>query len=250
MPSRTERAVDVTTASIPLAVVPAAATLLSLSKVARALAARGGGGATFPFPTGLPTLWTYVSLPNGPGGPGGAAAGGPLSVLAFLPLFLVGLLITSALEAGFLGALLGRIDDAPPAFVESVERFTVRMVGVNLVRTAVVLAALPFLVFPPLALAVVVVLSYLVYGLPFELVVSDAPLGAALASTVERALDGGAYASFGFAHLLAGSVASFFVTGLVRNTGVLGVVLGAAIVAVPAVFVATYGLLVFRGFDG
>ena len=233
-----------------LAIVPAAATLLSLSKVARALAAGGGGGATFPFPSGLPTLWTYVSLPNGPGGPGGAAAGGPLSVLAFLPLFLVGLLVTSALEAGFLGALLGRIDDEPPAFVESVQRFTLRMVGVNLVRVATVLAALPFLVFPPFALAVVVVLSYLVYGLPFELVVSDAPLGAALASTVERALDGGTYASFGFAHLLAGSVASFFLTGVVRNTGILGVVLGTAIVAVPAVFVATYGLLVFRGFDG
>ena len=250
MPSRSERAAEITSESMRLAVVPAAATLLSLSKVARALAAGGGGGATFPFPSGLPTLWTYVSLPNGPGGPGGAAAGGPLSVVAFLPLFLVGLLVTSALEAGFLGALLHRVDDEPPAFVESVQRFTLRMVGVNLVRVATVLAALPFLVFPPLALAVVVVLSYLVYGLPFELVVSDAPLGAALASTVERALDGGGYASFGFAHLLVGSVASFFLTGFVRNTGIFGVVLGAAIVAVPAVFVATYGLLVFRDFDG
>jgi hypothetical protein len=194
----------------------------------------------------LPTLWTYVSLPNGDGG---VSLGGPLSLVAFLPLFLVGLLVTSALEAGLLGSLQHRIDDEPLVFTESVRRFTLRLVGVNLVRMATVVAALPFFVFPPLAVVVMVTVSYLVYGLPFELVVHDAPLGTALESTVSRALDGGDYASFGVAHLLAGGVASIFVTGFVRNAGVLGILAGAALVAVPAVFVTTYGLLVFRNFE-
>jgi len=37
---------------------------------------------------------------------------------------------------------------------------------------------------------------------------------------------------------------------LARNGGIPGILLGAAVVAVPAVFVATYGLLVFRDIGG
>jgi hypothetical protein len=35
-------------------------------------------------------------------------------------------------------------------------------------------------------------------------------------------------------------------SALVLNTGLLGILLGTGIAAVPAVFVASYGLLVFR----
>ncbi|MGM0590015.1 MAG: hypothetical protein ACQETI_00055 [Halobacteriota archaeon] len=247
MPSRYERAVDVTLDSLALAVVPVVATLLSFSKVARVLAADPGGGAVFPFPTGLPTLWTYVSIPSSPGG---GSVGEPLSLVAFVPLFLLGLLFTSALEAGFLGALLGRIDDAPVTVLQGARKFTLRIVGVNLVRAAIVVAAFPLLVFPPLALMVVVVLSYLVYGLPFVVVVNDVGVRTALDETVRRALDGGAYAEFGIAHLAVGAAASFFMTSLVRNNGLVGVMAGTLLVAGPSVFVATYGLLTFREFRG
>lgn len=243
MPSRLDRAIDVTRDSLWLATVPAVATLLSFSKVARALAVDGGGGVTFPFPAGLPTLWTYVSLP---GGTGAGGPGGPLALIAFVPLFALGLVVTSALEAGFLGALAERLDGEPGDFAASVRRFTPRIVGVNLIRMGVVLAALPLLMVPPLAVVVVLGLSYLLYGLPFEVVARDAGIRAALEATVERALDGGDYAAFGAAHLLVGAVASLALTGLVRNTGILGVLLGTALVCVPAVFVAAYGLLLFR----
>lgn len=244
MPSRFDRAETVTRQSAVLAAVPALATLLSLSNVAQALAARSAGGISFPFPTGLPTLWTYVSLPSTPVD---GAVGGPLSIVTFVPAFVVGLLVTSALEAGFLGSLERRVAGKSIAFVESVRRFGLRMVGVNIIRFGTVLVALPFFVVPPLALLVVIVLSYLVYGLSFVIVVEDAGLGAGLSTCVGYALSGGRYAAFGLAHLLLGAVASFVMSALVLNTGLIGIFLGTAIVAVPAVFVATYGLLVFQG---
>ena len=248
MPSRHDRAAPVTRRSVPLAAVPFVASLVSISNVQRALGA-GGGGVTFPFPAGLPTLWTYVSLPGVSAGGIGTVTG-PGALVAALPLFLVGLVVTSALEAGFLGVLDGRIGPGDASFAKSIERFTLRIVGVNLVRVAVVLAALPFLVFPPLAILVVLALGYLTYGLPFVVVTRDAGVLPALERTVGHATDGGAYATFGFAHLFAGAVASFFLSGLARNGGLPGILFGAAVVAVPAVFVAAYGVLVFRDLGG
>ncbi len=246
MPSRFDRAIDVTRDSLPLAAVPIAASLLSLSKVTRALEAGPGIGASFPFPMGLPTLWTYVSLP---GGTGSDSVTGPLSLVLFVPLFLVGLLITSALEAGFLGSLSGRATDNPTAFGENVMSFTLRMVGVNLVQFVVVLIALPLVFFPPLAILVLLFVTYFVYGLPFEIVVHDTGVLTGLNATVSRATDGGSYAAFGIAHLVVGTVGSFFLTGLVRNGGLVGVLIGALVVAVPSVFVASYGILVFSEYD-
>jgi hypothetical protein len=247
MPSRFDRAAALSRRSLTLAVVPFVASLVSLSKLRQALSA-GGGGITFPFPSGLPTLWTYVSLP-GVAGPGVATAATPAALLAVVPLFLVGLLVTSALEAGFLGALDGRIGDGERGFGASVAHFGLRMVGVNLVRTAVVLAALPFVVVPPLiviALVAVIVLGYLTYGLPFVVVTQEVGVVTALGRTVDHATGSGGYARFGFAHLLAGAVASVPLSILARNGGIPGILVGAAIVAVPAVFVAAYGLFVFR----
>lgn len=243
MPSRFDRAVDFTGAALVLAWVPVVASLLSLTKIARILNAGPGGGIAFPLPTGLPTLWTYVSMPNGPGA---GSVGGPLSVVAFVPLFLVGLLVTSALEAGFLGALWDRIGDDPGGFVANVERFTLRMLGVNLLRAAIVFAAVPLLVVPPLAIVVLLAAMYLLYGLPFEIVVRDDSFTSALDTTVSHALDGGSYVAFGGAHLVAGAVASVVLSLLVRNGGLAGILVGALVVAVPAVFVANYGLLVFH----
>lgn len=245
MPSTFDRSIEITRESLALALVPIAASLLSGSKIARVQEAGPGGGMTFPFPTGLPTLWTYVSVPTGSSG-GVGSISGPLAFGVFVPLFVVGLLVTSALEAGFLGSLNRRIDGGTIDFVANVKRFTIRIVGVNLLRAIIVFAMFPLLVFPPLALGVVLVLIYLIYGLPFEIVINDIGLVESIEATVSYALNGGPYAWFGLAHLLGGAVASLFLTTLVRNHGMFGIVVGTLIVAVPAVFVATYGLLVFR----
>lgn len=251
MPSRYDRATEVTLGSLRLAAVPAAATLLSFSKITRALETDSVGGVVFPFPSGLPTLWTYVSLPNGPtGGAGGAPLSGPLSGPLFVVAFLSGLLLTSALEAGFLGSLSRRIDGSRPAFVESARRFTLRIAGANLLRAALVFAALPLLVVPPVALVVVLVVTYLTYGLSFVVVVRDERLSEAIATTVGLALGGGSYAAYGLTHLLVGAVCSFALTGFVLNGGPLAVLVAAVVVAVPCVFVAAYGLLVVRGLVG
>lgn len=244
MPSRLDRSSELTQESIALALVPIVATLLSGTEIARTLAAGPGAGIAFPLPTGLPTLWTYVSVPSGtrPG-----AVGGPLSLVAFVPLFIVGLLVTSALEAGFLGSLWGRITGESGAFIENVKRFTLRLVGVNLLRATIVVAVLPVvLMAPPLAIIVVVGLTYLIYGLPFEIVVRDEGFTSALETTVSLALDGGGYAIFGGAHLVGGAFASAVLTLLVRNGGLLGILLGTVVIAIPAVFIAVYGLLVFH----
>lgn len=244
MPSKYGRAIDLTTRSLDLAVVPILASLLSTDKIARVLAAGRGGGATFPFPSGLPTLWTYVSVPSGEGT--GGAITGPLSVVEFLPLFVFGLVVTSALEAGFLGVLWRRLNDEPGSFLDSARRFTLRILGVNLLRFAIVLLAAVLIAVPPLAIVLVIGLSYFVYGLPFEIVVTDSEIGTALGSTIEHAARGGGYATFGVLHLVIGGAASFVLTGVVRNAGLPGIVLGTLVVAGPAIFVACYGLLVFE----
>lgn len=248
MPSRFDRAVAVTQESMVLAVVPVVATLLSLSKVQQALATAGGGGITFPFPTGLPTLWSYVSLP-GVTAAGGITATGPGALLVFVVVFLVGLLVTSALEAGFLGALDGQVSSGDRGFVDGIEQFTLRIVGVNLIRAAMVLVALPFLILPPIAIIVVIVLSYFIYGLSFVVVVRDVRVLTALSETLEHAADAGDYATFAVGHLVAGAGASIVLSGLVRNAGIVGILIGAVVVAVPAVFVAVYGVLLFRDLD-
>ena len=245
MPSTFDRSIDITRQSLPLALVPVAASLLSGSKIARVQEAGPGGGMTFPFPTGLPTLWTYVSVPTGSGS-GVGSISGPLAFGVFVPLFIIGLLATSALEAGFLGALNRRIDGRSVDFVASMRRFTVRIVGVNLLRAVLVFAMFPLIVIPPLAIGVMLVLIYLIYGLPFEIVVRDMGFMEALEDTVSHALNGGDYALFGLVHLVGGAVASLFLTTIVRNHGLFGILVGTAIVAIPALFVAIYGLFVFR----
>jgi hypothetical protein len=170
---------------------------------------------------------------------------GTLALAIVVPLFVFGLVVTSALEAGFLGALDGRLDGRPPDFVGGVRTFTVRVLGVNLVRLGVVLVALPLLVVPPVAVLAVLALSYLLYGLPFEVVARDADVSSAIAATVGRAGEGGDYAVFGLGHLVAGAVASLVLSGFVRSAGLPGVAIGAVLTAVPAVFVAAYGLLLF-----
>ncbi|GGL44693.1 hypothetical protein GCM10009037_30130 [Halarchaeum grantii] len=215
--------------------------MLAPAKVATVLSSTMDAGVTFSFPSGLPTLWSFVQA-NGItlSGPGG------LALATWLPLAAVGLLVSAVLEAAFVGGISNRVDGEDASLAANARRYGPRMVGVNLVRFAVVLVALPFALLGPLVLLPVLVLGYLTYGLPFVLVVEDVGVGAALSRSVSDAVAGGAYARFGVAYLLAMLVPSFVLTVVVYGSGLLGVVLGAALVAVPAVFVVAYGVLVFR----
>jgi len=238
------QATETTLQSLPLAVVPLLASLLSPAKIATVLSKPIDGGVSFPVPSGLPTLWSFVQA-NGLTVSGSGGAG--LSPFVWLPLFAVGLLIASALEAGFVGAVANRLDGESADFLTNVTRYGRRMIGVNLVRFAVVLLALPFIVFGPLAILVVVGLEYLVYGLPFVVVVERVGVVEGLSQTTSYALSASPeYVGFGVAYLIVGAVTSFVLTGFVYGTGIVGILVGSVLVAVPAVFVVAYGLLVFR----
>lgn len=243
MPSRIDATVSGVQDNLDLALVPVVATLLSISEVLRALGTNASGGFTFPFPAGLPTLWTYVSIPNTP------VSGGtdPGQFVAFLPIFLVGLLITAALEAGFLGTITSRLTGSGSSFFTNVEVYTLRILGVNLLRAAITFVVAPiFFVSPVIGLPVLLGLMYLLYGLSFVIVANDARFFDALEITIDYATDGGDYAVFAIAHLLIGAVVSFFFTAVVVNLGIGGLLVGTVVVAVPALFVATYGVFLFH----
>ncbi|MFB6152785.1 MAG: hypothetical protein ABEJ27_00890, partial [Halodesulfurarchaeum sp.] len=80
--------------------------------------------------------------------------------MTFIPLFLIGLVVTAALEAGFLGSIVARLNDEGTSFLANARRYLVQMIGVNLVRAAIVFAAFPLLVVSPvLAIVAIVVVS-------------------------------------------------------------------------------------------
>lgn len=237
-------AIDLTRTTLPLAVVPALASLLEFSKVAAMAAPRGGLGVTVPLPTGLPTLWTFVNAtPLGGGAVAPAMAG---AAGTWLPLFLVGLVFTAALEAGFLGVLVARSADRYARFLDSSATYFARMLGINLLTLLVFVVGLPLLVFPPLAFAFVLVAGYLLYGLPFVVVIEDATVLEAVGVSIGYALDGGEYLAYAVGYLAVGTVGSVVLTAMVYNFGLVGILVGAVIVAVPALFVTAFGVVVFR----
>lgn len=235
-------AIERTERNLALAVVPFLASLLSLSKVAALATPHGGGGVSFPLPTGLPTLWTFVNAPGVGGGTFGPATAG--AALVWAPLFVVGFLLTSALEAGFLGTLDPAGDRS---FADAVVEYLLPIVGANLLSLLAFVLALPFIVFPPLAVVVIVVVGYALYGMPFVIVVRNEGVLDAVRASVGYALSGGEYLSYGVGYLVVGTVGSFVLTWLVYNTGIVGIVVGAALVAVPALFLTAFGVSVFEG---
>lgn len=246
VPSTYARARELTIESLPVAVVPALASLAAIGEIRRAVESPPGGGVTFPLPTGLATLWTYTDVPGGPGTVAGSLSVSPSGVAAAA----VGVVFAGALEAGFLGTLDGRIDGDPitlDRFALAVRRFGVRLIGVQVVRLlAVVAVVFVGQLFVPLAFLGSLAVGYLLYGWPFVVVVRDESLTDTLGVTLGLATESRSYVWFAVGHLVCGALASVPLTGLVRNTGLAGVVIGIAVVAVPAVFVGCYGLLVFR----
>ncbi|MFB6081427.1 MAG: hypothetical protein ABEJ67_01265 [Halanaeroarchaeum sp.] len=245
-PSSTlDRATALTKAALPLAVVPVLATLLDVGKVVAMTAPRSGGGMKFPFPTGLPTLWTFTSVSTQGSGVS-VVPTATMSLVMAVPLLVVGFLLTSALEAGFLGSLARRAAGRRPSFSDAVTDYVVPILVKNVLSMLSLLLALPFFVFPPLAVLVSLVVSYFIYGMPFVIVVEDVGAIDALRASVGYGKRGGAYLTYGVGFLVVGAVASVFFTSMVYGLGLLGVLIGAVVVAVPSVFLAALGVVVFR----
>ncbi len=236
-----------------LTAVPAVASLLSVTSLARALDAGPGGGVTFPLPSGLPTVWTYASLPNttGPAATETFGLGGVAAVL-------FGAAVAGVLEAGLLGTFDSLADglsapgDAPHGkslFRRSVARHGLPVVAAQLLRAGVVLAVLPVVLVAPTAAVIVFpivfVVSYALYGLPFVIVVEARGFRSALDRTLQLAGSGGNYPRFAITHVLAGAAVSLPVSSLIRG-GVTGVTVAVALTAPVGALVAAYGVLVFR----
>lgn len=201
---------------------------------------------TFPLPGGLPTVWTYASLPTSGSVP--VAAGG-LGLVPGLAAFLVGTVLGGALEAGLVGTLDDLAAGRSPSLLAAARRHVVPVTLARLLRASLILLAAPFVLAAPLLGVVIVPLlllaSYALYGLPFVIVVEERAFRPALSRTLVLARDGGVYLRFAVAHVLAGAAVSLPVSVLIRG-GLPGVFVAVAVTAPVGAFVAAYGVLLFR----
>lgn len=228
-----------------LIAVPVVASLVSVSNLLRALDAGPGGGVTFPLPNGLPTVWTYASLPSQTT----PAATGVVGLFPGVAAFFAGAVFVGVLEAGLLGTLAGLADGDEPSFPAAASRHAVPVVAARLLVAGIVLVVISvLLVAPPAAVLIaplLLVVSYVLYGLPFVIVVEGRRFRSALTRTLQLARSGGVYARFAVAHLVAGAVVSVPVSSLIRG-GLPGVAVAVVVTAPVGVFVAAYGVVVFR----
>ncbi len=161
-------------------------------------------------------------------------------------------------EAGVLGtfdSLTGGLSapgDTPHGrslFRRGVGQHGVPVVAARLLRAGVPLVLISVVAVVPatavVAFPAVFLVGYALYGLPFVVVVEGRGLRSAVNHTLQRARSGGSYLRFVVAHLVAGAFVSVPVSALVR-TGVPGVLAAVALTAPLSVFVAAYGVLVFR----
>jgi hypothetical protein len=212
---------------LPLAVVPVVSSLLAVDNVRRVLEHRGAHfGLTFRFPTALPDLWTFVSVPNQ--GPGVHVS----PSVFLLPVLIV---VQSVLVPGLLGSVHEILQTGEYDFPANAKRYfapvlvyeaLVGVVSFTAFGVAVATGPLVLLLVPAF-----LVLSYLFYATPYLLIVADDSVGEALGRSYEWALAGGPYFAYGVGYLLFVAVLSVFGTAVVVNLGAVGVLLGAAVSA-------------------
>jgi len=94
------------------------------------------------------------------------------------------------------------------------------------------------------ALPLFLLLSYLVWGAPYLVVLRDSDAVTALVESARVAAAGGDYLLFTVGYALAVAVGSVVVSPLVSTAGVVGVLAGSALVAYPAVVGAAAATIV------
>nr|WP_256487779.1 MULTISPECIES: hypothetical protein [unclassified Haladaptatus] len=211
---------------LPLAVVPLLATFIDIDKIRKVSEVNGLRlGVSFHFPTGLPTFWTFVSLPN-------TTTGIHISPMwYFVPIYAV---VTSILMGGFLGSIRDGIETGSYDFTYNARNYFLPLLGYTvLVWVAILATGGAALVFAPLifvALLVLLVLNFVFYGVPFIVVVDDRSLTEALRRSYELATGESKYATFGVGYLVVVFLLSLVGT-LFINLGIAGIVIGAVLSA-------------------
>ncbi len=160
-------------------------------------------------------------------------------------------IVESVLSAGYLGSVRDAIETGDYDFARNAKEYFVPLFGYTVLVWVVLLLSFGVgVVFPPLlfvALPVLLVLSYLFYGVPFLVVVDDCSLGEALRRSNKLARGGSntdtTYASFGVGYLVFVFVGSIVGT-LFINLGVLGVVVG-AVASAPVALALTVATVEF-----
>lgn len=240
MPSLLARAARIAGRVSPYAVVPFVLSLAAVEKVTSAGAPGFSVNVKVALPADVATLWTLVDPPAR-----GVTLNTPVPLLA-LPVFLV---VEAAVVAGFLGGIRDAYRGETPGFVAAATDHWLSVLGVR-VAQFVVFAGLggAMLAGGPagmvLALPVFFLLSYLLWGAPYLVVLRDSDAVTALVESATIAAAGGDYLLFTVGYALAVAVGSVVVSPLVSTAGVAGVVVGAALVAYPSLVGAAAATIV------
>ena len=240
MPSLLARAARISGRVSPYAVVP---FVLSLAAVEKVLSAGGPGfsmNVKFALPADVATLWTLVDPPAR-----GVTLHTPVPLVA-LPVFLV---VEAALVAGFLGGLRDAYRGEAPDFAGAASDHWLSILGVRVAQFVVfvglggvMLAGGPVGLL--VALPLFVLLGYLIWGAPYLVVLRDSDALTALAESAAVARAGGDYLLFTVGYALAVAVGSVVLSPLVSTAGVVGVLVGSALVAYPALVAAAAATIV------
>ncbi|WP_137287080.1 hypothetical protein [Halorussus salinisoli] len=226
--------------NLALALVPLLSSLLASDNVRRVRSAEGYNfGVAFRFPSALPDLWTFVSLPGRE--PGVHVS----STLWLLPVLIP---VQAALVAGLLGSVRELLRTGQYDFAANVRRYFLPVVVfVALVRLVGFGAVTVTAVAPPLGLLFVLgflLLSYLFYATPYLVVVADASVAEALARSYDWALAGGPYFAYGAGYLVFVVAISLVASAFVVNLGAVGVLVG-AVTSAPIALALTFATTEF-----
>ncbi|MFC6787426.1 hypothetical protein ACFQFH_16630 [Halobaculum halobium] len=244
MPSITTRlskGVDDAIAHLPLALVPIALALADANKIGAVLAFDGVHvGVRFTLPVSVLSVWSFVSIPNAGGAVSAGLSPGDIADPSVLAFAVTGIVLTSALSAGYFGALANAPAGEPYRFAANVRRYFAPFLAFSVAPVAA-LSPLILLSGAPagvgiavlvLVVPVVVVAAYLFYATPYLLVLRDTDLVSALRASYALATEGGAYLSYAVGFVGAVAVVSPPLSAFVVSVPVIGLAVGVPVGAV------------------
>jgi len=225
--------------------VPIILSLVDYGKVKQVMTFEGiHFGVRFPLPEPTPTLWSFVSLPPAPHNTTLSAQG--LVITAIL------ILVGSYLSAGYVGSLRNIVLGEEAKFFDSAERDFLDFLQFNLlVYGFILLLILVAMASPPsvlLAIPVLLVFLYMVYGTPFLISVLGLSFREALNMSIKLAGSGGEYLDYALKYLLFGALVSLALTFVVVDVRFIGILFGLVIAAPLSITLTTATVMFFTEF--